>query len=783
MMKYNLKLALRSFIKSKNSFVINLVGLTGGLLAVLLIYFWVNSERRVDQFHEKADRLYQLVVHYHSEDGTGTGNSTPAQLAETFEVEMPEIENSVAIRNIDNATLSVGDKNIKANGQHASPDFFHAFTYPLIAGDRSSVLSGNNSIVISENLAKKLFNSTNDLIGKTIKLQQDQGFQIAGIFKSPPENASLQFDFVLPFDLFTNTNTWSLNWNYSTVDTYVTLHENSDVNTFNEKIAAFLEDKRENAMPTTLEAVNYADLYLYGKFENGKVAGGRIEYVRLFSIIALFILLIACVNFMNLSTAKASKRLKEIGVKKIIGAKRNVLIAQFLSESCLLAFLALLLALGATYLLLPTFAQLADKEIPFTLNSQLLLSILSITLFAGLLAGSYPAFYLSGFKPIKTLKHQRSKTSGATRIRKGLVIFQFVISIVLIVFVLIVDQQISFVQTQSLGYDKENIIQFGIEGQAKEKLETFLAEVNQLPSIEQASSIGESVVEGRNRFTIQKWEGEENNQVSFEMRTVHYDLLETLNIKLSEGRSFTQNFSNEGHKIILNEAAIAFMGLENPIGQRVLLENDELEIIGVVKNFHFASLKESIEPLFFVFRPSWAQHVMAKVATGKENSAIAELKALYSEFNTGFPFQYDFLDQNYQAQYAAEQRVADLSRYFAILTIFLSCLGLFGLAIFNAENRIKEIGIRKVLGASVTGIVALLSKDFLQLVLIAFVIATPIAYYSMNQWLQGFAYRIEIQWWVFVLAGLGAISIALLTVSFQSLKAAIANPLNSLRNE
>ncbi|MEM9848772.1 MAG: ABC transporter permease, partial [Bacteroidota bacterium] len=656
MLKYNLKLALRSFLKNRSSFLINVIGLTSGLLCVLLIYFWVNSELQVDKFHEKTDRLYQLIIHYHNEEDIGTGQSTPAQLAETFEEEMPEVAHSIAVRDVDNVTLSVGEVKIRADGKHASSDFFQAFTHPFLEGDDETALSTTNAIVISVDLAKKIFNTTDELIGKTVELQHQETFQITGVFQSLPENATMQFDFILPFEHFKTNNSWALNWNYSTVDTYMTLAENANLNTFNEKIAAFLEDKRVNSMPTTLEAVNYGDLYLNGIYENGKVAGGRIEYVRLFSIIAFFILLIACVNFMNLSTAKASKRLKEIAVKKVIGAKRQTLIAQFLSESCALAFLSLSIALALVWLLLPVFSQVAGKEVTLAFSPNLVLSLLGITLFAGLLAGSYPALYLSGFQPSRAFKNKTNKNSGESWVRKGLVVFQFTISTVLIVAVLIVNQQIDYVQTQNLGYNKENIIEFGLEGQAKEKLSTFLAEVNQLPSIDQASSIGESVVGGNNRFTIQKWEGEENNQVSFEMRAVNYDLLETLNIELSEGRTFSKDFSNEENKVIFNEEAIAFMGLEDPIGKRITIENDELEIIGVTKNFHFASLKEAIAPLFFVFRPSWTGMAMARVVQGKEKTAIAELEALYADFNPGFLLEYEFLDQNYQTQYVAEQR-------------------------------------------------------------------------------------------------------------------------------
>lgn len=783
MIKYYFKLALRSFAKDKNTFLINLLGLSGGLISILLIYFWVNSEFQVDRFHAKADRLYQLIVHYHSPDEIGTGNSTPCQLAETFAEEMPEVENSVAVRRVNEVTLAVGETNLKANGKYASIDFFEAFSYEFLEGNKTKALSENNNITISDRLALKLFNTTENLLGKSIKFQQDQNFQIAGVFKAPPENSTLQFDFILPFEVFKATNAWALNWNYSTVDTYVSLTEGADLSTFNAKIAGFLDTKRENQLPTVLEATSYPDLYLHGTYENGVVVSGRIEYINLFSIIALFILLIACVNFMNLSTAKASKRMKEIGVKKVIGAKRHTLIAQFLVESCALAMLALSLALVVVWMILPTFSHLAGREILPVFDAKLIASILGMTLSAGLLAGSYPALYLSGFQPSKIFKSQLLRNTNENWIRQGLVVLQFTISVVLIIAVLIVHQQINFVQTQNLGYNKENILHFGMEGQVKEKLETFLTELNQLPSVEKVSSIGQNVVGGSNRFTIQKWEGEENNQVSFEMRAVHYDLLETLEIEVEKGRSFSKDFNNEDTKVIFNEAAIAFMGLENPIGQRVTIDNTELEVIGVAKNFHFASLRDRIEPLFFVFRPSWTHRIMARIGMGKEQEAIAELQALYANFNPGFPLAYEFLDQDYQAQYVAEQRVAGLSKYFALLTILLSCLGLSGLAIFNSELRVKEIGVRKVLGASVGSIVQLLSVDFLKLVLIGCFLAVPVAWYFLQEWLNSFAYHIDLQWWVFVMAGIIAVVIALFTVSFQSIKAALANPVHSLRNE
>ena len=779
-----LKWTFRSFYRSKSTFLINLIGLSTGLACALLIYIWINNEIAVDKFLEKESIPYQLIVHYHTEDGLETGNSTPCQLAETLVGELPEIEHIIESRLIkDGVTLSVENNGIKAVGQFAGSSFFELFPYHLLHGDKKQVLRDKNSIVISEDLALRFFNTTENIIGKTIKFQQRLDYQVSGIYQSPPANASLQFDFVLPFEAFITENQWALNWNYSTVDTYLSLTDGTDLSRFNAKIAGFLDTKRENQQPTTLEASRYTDHYLFGEYENGVQAGGRIQYVRLFGLIAIFILLIACVNFMNLSTAKASRRLKEVGVKKVVGASRKALIFQFLAETILLAFLSLGFAAAITWCLLPAFEKISGKDLLFTIDLQLLITALGVTLVTGLIAGSYPAFYLSGFRPAKVLKGSIMKLTKGTDLRRGLVVFQFVLSIIMIVSVLVIYQQINYLQTKNLGYSKDRIIQFDIEGKVRETLKTFLVEANQLPAVEQASSMGESMVNGMNMFTVEKWKGEANNQVSFQMRTVDFNALELFDIDILEGRTFSEEYGSEENKIIFNEAAIKFMGLEAPIGEEVSIQNERFEIIGVTKDFHFASLHEPINPLFFVYRPSWNNKVMIKSRQGNERLAISQLEQLYQRFNPGFPFEYQFLDQEYESQYVAEQNIANLSKYFAALAILLSCLGLFGLSIFNARRRVKEIGIRKVLGASTIQITTLLTKDFVKLVTLAILIASPLAFYLLNQWLKNFAYHINIQWWIFAVAGLCMIIIAFLTVGFQSLRAALVNPVNSLRNE
>lgn len=565
------------------------------------------------------------------------------------------------------------------------------------------------------------------------------------------------------------------------------MNPGTDIEQFNRKIAHFQKDKTDPFFSKyiTLAAHRYADNYLYGNYEQGKQTGGRITYVRLFVIVAAFILAIACINFMNLSTAKASRRLKEVGVKKAIGAQRSTLAGQYLGESMLMAFASLIIALLIVILLLPQFNILTGKQLALAIDPILIGGILGITVLAGLLAGSYPALYLSGFSPIDILKGRIVHSASELWTRKGLVVFQFTLSVILIVAVLVVYRQLDYIQTKHLGYDKQHVVSFDIEGKVQENLETFLSEVRRIPGIINASSIGQSIVGGRqNTWTINEWEGKNpNDRIVFEMRPVNYGMIELLGVDMAEGRMFSEDHGAEDTKIIFNETAIKAMGLENPIGKTIGIQGTQLQIIGVVRDFHFASFHEQVSPLFFVLQPTWTHKLMAKIEAGRERETLARLQNLYRTFNPGFPMEYQFLDDAYQAQYVAEQRISTMSRYFAALTIVISCLGLFGLAAFTAEKRVKEIGLRKVLGATAGQIVRLLSMDFIKLVSIAILIASPLAWWMMNRWLDGFAYRIELQWWMFALAGLAAAVIALLTVSWQAIRASVANPVDSLRDE
>nr|WKN36551.1 ABC transporter permease [Tunicatimonas sp. TK19036] len=794
MFRHNFILTLRNFKRHTSSFTINLVGLSTGLACALLIYLWVNDELSIDKFNEKDSQLYQVMNNRTDDRGITTGETTPALLARTLAEEMPEVESAVAVFPPADHTykgiLSLDETYVKARSKFADHDFFRIFTYLLLQGDKDQVLSDPTSVVLSEELAGQLFPDIDNVVGKTVTWKGDQhsgDFRVAGVFQSPPANASIQFDMVFSYELMQQVYDGFENLGDNGPSTYVLLKENADVAEFNDKIVNFLKLKNEEDL-TTLFIRPYSDRYLYSDYENGVLVGGRIEYVQLFSIIAIFILVIACINFMNLSTAKASRRLKEIGVKKAIGANRKTLFMQYLGESMLLTCLSLILALILVLLVLPQFNHITGKQLAFHFDRDLILSVVGITLLTGFIAGSYPAVYLSGFNPVAILKGGgslgRSRSSvGELWARKGLVVFQFTLSILLIVSVLVVYQQMKFIQSKNLGFNRDSVITFTAEGKVAEEPETFLSEISQLPGVVNASYLDGDFISIHNFLRGLEWEGKTPGDVTdFYMLRTGYDLVETLNMELTEGRAFSRDFSAESSNVIFNEAAIESMGLTNPVGQTVRVRGEEKQIIGVVKNFHFESLYESVHPFYFTLSDR-AENIVVKINTGTAPETLAQLGEFYQEFNQGVPFDYRFLDEDYQKLYASENRVSILSSYFAGFAILISCLGLFGLVAFTAERRLKEIGIRKILGSSNFGIVRLLSDDFTKMVLIAIGVALPISYFIARDWLADFAYKIDLVWWYFAGAGLAALLIAWFTVGLQTVKAARISPTQCLKDE
>lgn len=784
MLKHNFKLFFRNIKRNLSSFLINIIGLSTGLACAIFIALWVSDELGVDKFHENHDRIYQVAVNIPFSDGIQTMIESSAPMAEFLVEQMPEVEYAAATIQPEwfgKHVLSVGDQNLKAQGQLVSKDYFNIFSFDLIQGNKNQVIADPNSIVISKDLALKLFGTTENVIGSSVEYEKSRQFQVSGIFEGTPANSTMQFDFVMSDMAYTDEAPWnSINtdhWGSTGPQVYVMLKEGTDIDALNTKVAKIRKEINENDLRTSI-LIPFSEHYLHGTYKNGKQIGGRIEYVELFSMIAILILIIACINFMNLSTARASKRLKEIGVKKAIGAKRKTFLFQFLSESILMSIMALFVALLTVVLLLPRFNTIIGKQLALQFDVNLVLLILGITFVTGLLSGSYPAIYLSGFNAVTVLKGKLNRSVGELWTRKGLVVTQFALSIILIVSVIVVYNQIKFAQNQNLGYNKDNIVYFKAEGKIKEQLPTFLAELKNLPGIKNASSTTHSMI-GHNWSTSLEWEGmDPDNKTNFQIVGVDYDFIETMDMQIVAGRGFNRAYG-DSIGMIFNETAIKAMGLVDPIGKIVA---GRIPIVGVVKDFHFKSLHDRVEPLFMAIMPQ-VNKVMVRIEAGRERDAIKEINGIYKAFNPGFPFEYEFLDDNYEALYASEQRVATLSKYFAGMAILISCLGLFGLAMFTAERRKKEISVRKVLGQTVTEVTVMLSSDFAKLVLVAILIALPIAYLIANDWLSGFAYHISLQVWYFLAAGVTALFVAMLTVGSQALQAANRNPVDGLREE
>lgn len=791
MFKHHLLLIYRNFKRYKSSFFINLIGLSAGLSCTLLIYLWVNDEMQIDRFHN--ERLYQVIQNEHLTDGVQTVEGTPGILAETMAKEMAEVETAVATSPgfwLGQSKVSANHKPaIKAAGKFAGPDFFKVFSYPLITGNKNEVLSGKKTVAISESMAMKLFHST-DVVGKEMvwsntEMQSENHAMVSGVFKDIGTNSSEQIDFLVSYDVLLGPegNSGYGKWTNYGPSTFVVLKKDADPKLFNAKIKNYLKTK--GVKDYTLFIRPFAESYLHNQFENGKVAGGRIAYVRLFSLIAVFILIIACINFMNLSTAKASRRSKEVGIKKVMGAPRGSLILQYLSESMLLTIMAVFVSLLVVELMLPQFDQITGKHLTLQFNSTLILSILGVTIFTGLLSGSYPALYLSGLKPSVALKGKLQLTTAALLTRQGLVVFQFAFSVILIVAVLIIYKQIEYVQKSNPGYKKDNVLYFETNSKLRNNINFVIDEVKKIDGIVNASSIDRELL-GDLSYTLGDfgWEGRDPKEVvKFQRADVNADLIETLGIKMAAGRSFSKKFGSDTSKVIINEAGIKVMRLKNPVGKIFKLWGNDMQIIGVVKDFHFESLHRKVGPMFIRYKPTHTNRVMVKIKAGSIKPVIEELQKFNTKYNPEYAFDYKFLDQDFQAQYVAETRVAVLSRYFAMLAIVISCLGLFGLATFTAEKRFKEIGIRKILGASEFNVVYILSKDFTKPVLISIIIALPIGYFLGRNWLDSFAYRIDLKLWFFMVSGFLAFLISLATVFFQALRAAKMSPIEAIKAE
>ena len=793
MFKNYFKTTFRNTTRHKGYSFINLAGLAIGMACTLLILLWVKDELSYDRFHEKGKDIYRIMSYgtrYMIEGFDGT----PAPLAPAIKEEVPGIVNYARFSDVPKLVFKYGDKIFyETRGLIADPTVFEIFTFPFVQGDPKTALSEPLDIVITETMANKYFGSENP-VGKTMEVE-GMSAAVRGVIQDIPHNSHIQFDFLSSYEFIEEITGYGTSWGSFNFVTYLQLEANRDIKEIGENITAVAA---KNNCPQVKDGVEFrlqplAEIHLDSRaaYRNYSDIGDR-KYVYVFSIIALFILFIACVNFMNLSTARSTTRAKEVGMRKTVGASRRQLIMQFFGESLFLTSIACVFALILVTFLLPAFNQITGKQLKLDLiDVQLVIGLIIIVLLTAVTAGSYPAIYLSSFRPVKVLKGVFISDGKSQTFRRVLVVTQFSLSIALLIGTSVAYNQLHFLRHSNLGFNKENIVYVPIKENIGKRYDAFKAELlNDSNILSVAAQYYLFAEEGAFRSTGYDWEGrEEGQEVDIILNLVDYDFIPMLDLELLEGRNFSKEYSTDvSQAYILNEEAIKEMGIQDPVGKQFSYGKRKGTIIGILKNANFRSLHVEIEPhvFFYLNEVSEATQygvVLVKIAGNNTEEALAKIQGVWENINPISPFEYHFLDQKYDSLYRKEKKIGTILNTFTLFAILISCLGLFGLASFLTEQRTNEIGIRKVLGASESGIVFLLSKQFTKWVLIANLFAWPAAYFVMSEWLKSFAYRINIGIWVFVLSGMLAAGIALLTVSFQALRAARANPIDSLRYE
>jgi putative ABC transport system permease protein len=774
MIKNYLKIAFRVFKKHKGYSFINITGLAVGIACCVLILLWVQDELSFDRFHENYDEIYRTTLNL---EGRWTGSS-PWALAPILKREYPEVQSATRYRNND-ILFTYEDKSFNEATAFVDPDFFDIFNYPWVKGSQNPPLPTLNSVVITERTAKKYFGS-DDPLGKALTANNRTKLTITGVIKDVPSNSTLEFDILASINLFgeETLNSWALE-----SGSFILLQKNASPDALQEKIEGITMeyDKRTNETVTThIQPLSRMHLYSLG-------GGGSIIYIYIFSTIAIFILVIACINFMNLSTARGSTRAKEVGMRKVVGARRNHLINQFYGESFLLSFISLAIALALVYLFLPAFNNLAQKSLKLNLgrNFPIILGLMGITFFTGIVSGSYPALFLSAFRPVNVIKGSHFVRSSRPLFRKVLVVTQFTIAIVLIIGTIVTAKQLNYIRKKDLGFNRQHIISLPMNPALQENFESFKNEALSHHSVIHVTSASNMPTRVGNINPVY-WEGRGPEQYET-MRFIacDYDYIKTFEMEIVQGRDFSRDYPTDNQNYIVNEEAAKFIGFENPVGKLFSIWQNEGQIIGVVKNFHSRPLHNTIEPLVLTLaQQNWGpNYVFLKIGPENISQTIADVEKTWKKFAPHFPFDFLFLDDAFEQLYRTDQRTGTIFRYFAILAIFISCLGIFGLAAFMVEQRTKEIGIRKVLGASISGVISLISREFVILLTAANLIAWPIAYFLMKRMLNNYAYRTNITLWIFLVAGVLAFTIALLTVSYQAFKAARTDPARALRYE
>lgn len=788
MIKNYLKTAWRNIKKRPGFSLINAGGLTLGIASCLLLLLYVDYHLQFDHQFSNLDNIYMVENNQAGDGKIYTFSATPAVFAPVAKNEVPGIAHAVRVNAwMGGSLLSYKNKNFTENGMFADSDIFSVFSYHFIEGNPVKALTQANSIVITKDLAVKLFGSE-DPLNKLILRNNKSSVMVTGVVDNVPLNESTQFNYVLPYSVFENENSWVKNsgWGNNCLSTIVQLKDGASLKTANNVLKNII-GKHANGNTNQLFLYPYGKLHLYGKFDNGKSVGGLIDQIHIFEILALCILLIACVNFMNLSTARSEERAKEVGIRKAIGSGKSSLVIQFITESLAISFISVIVAAGILILCVPFFNNLLQVNMVIPVNGWQGWAVLfALAVFTGLLAGSYPAFYLSSFKPIKVLKGVFKGGGAALPIRKVLVVVQFTFAVFLITATICIYNQMRYAQNRPIGYDKNNLVEVPLQGSLYEKTDVFINELKNTGAVTSGTRLSMDITSnGSNTWGVE-WPGKvPNQQVLIDIFNVGYDFVETTGVKLVAGREFSRQYpaDTSGKTVMINEAAAKLMNLKNPVGT-VIKWGQPMTIIGIYKDFLRGSPYGKVAPAITTFVGNNGSSLALRLNPAKSlTSSVTQINQTLKKFNPAYPPYIDFIDASFALKFQSEKILGTLANIFGGLAIVISCLGLFGLAAYAAEQRTKEIGVRKVLGATVGNLAALISKDFLYLVLASIVIGIPLSFYFMNQWLQKYEYRISLSWWMMAFAAILTLAIAMLTVSYQAIKAALANPVKSLRSE
>ncbi len=789
MIKNFFKIALRNLSKNKGYFFINIFGLSIALTVSFLMLLWVHDERSMDKFHENDDQLYLVKRTIPLQEGVldvYANSSYP--LLKTATEQLPEIEAYLTLGRSFEDNLRVENIDFRASGTFANADFFKGFSYPIIQGDIAQLNQKPEAIAVSRSLAKRIWGDAwqTTAMGSAIEIMDNGTFMVEAVYEDFPNNSSIQNDFYYSFEKFLNDNDWMHDWGNNGMQGVMLLRKDADPQLVSAKLNTLFQDniKGDNKEGCFLQ--KFSDGYLYGKFdEKAEVSGGRIDYVRIFTLAAIFLLIVSCINFVNLSTVYATKRSNEIGVRKVVGAQKKTLIAQFITETAIITSIAFAVAFILTLFLLPSVNTFVGKTLQIDFSAPFIwVGLLVVFISTTLLSGFYPSMVISSFKPVTALKGKGQEKKNTVSFRKGLVILQFGLTILLIIAALVVKLQVDYINEKDLGIAKNHIVSMHQDQKLTEKYEALRNELLNSDAVADVTLVGPSPLNILASSSGVVWPGKTVDQenIEFSLLWTAHNFPKVFEVPLAEGNYYREG-SADTLNIVVNQKAIEIMGIENPIGKSVQLWGKQRQIIGVLRDFHNISLHEAIQPTVFFLDPNNAGELFVKLKAGRTQAGLGHMKTVFEKVLPDVPLHYDFLDEEYAAQYQSEILTGKLTYYFAFVSILISCLGLFGLASFMAKQRTKEIGIRKVMGASVKSIATLISKDFLKLVLLSILIASPIAYYFMEEWLQDFVYKITISWWVFGFTATLAVLIALATIGFQAIRAAMANPVNSLRTE